>query len=225
MQFLSGTWDEYGVDGNKDGKKDRWNPEDEIPGAANNLKASGAPKDWDRAIFAYNHSSQYVADVKHWASLYRGNLLRVGVPSRIVASSTSARALVDNPRITLTPSQKNDLLTGQIDSRLIDVLGMATQKWKLTICALKSDHSDTVAGRPGVFSNHHYGRAADVCALDGKGCLQAAQLCFTFAKWVARIGGKLQPTEIIFKWDADGSGTNAFVWPGHEDHVHVGFRS
>jgi cell wall-associated NlpC family hydrolase len=70
MQFLASTWATYGVDGNGDGRIDRWSPADAIFGAANYLHASGAPKEIERAIFAYNHSSAYVEDVLRWAATY-----------------------------------------------------------------------------------------------------------------------------------------------------------
>jgi hypothetical protein len=67
MQFLvtprPSTWDAYGVDGDHDGDKDVYDPRDAIPGAARYLKASGAPGDLHRAIFAYNHSEAYVQQV------------------------------------------------------------------------------------------------------------------------------------------------------------------
>jgi hypothetical protein len=72
MQFLAGTWATYGVDGDGDGSKDRWDPADAIFGAANYLKASGAPSDYRRAIFAYNHAEWYVDEVESWAAKYRG---------------------------------------------------------------------------------------------------------------------------------------------------------
>jgi hypothetical protein len=71
-QFLASTWSQYGVDGNGDGRIDRWDPNDAIFGMANYLHASGAPSDYRKAIFAYNHAGWYVAEVEHWASLYRG---------------------------------------------------------------------------------------------------------------------------------------------------------
>jgi hypothetical protein len=40
--------------------------------AANYLRASGAPGDYRRAIFAYNHAGWYVAEVEDWAARYRG---------------------------------------------------------------------------------------------------------------------------------------------------------
>ena len=63
MQFLAATWAQYGVDGNGDGRADRYQAADAIHGAANYLRASGAPGDWYRAIFAYNHADWYVKDV------------------------------------------------------------------------------------------------------------------------------------------------------------------
>ncbi len=71
-QFLAATWSQYGVDGNGDGRIDRWNSADAIFGMANYLHASGAPGDYKKAIFAYNHAGWYVEEVEHWASLYRG---------------------------------------------------------------------------------------------------------------------------------------------------------
>lgn len=58
-----GTWGAYGVDGNRDGRKNIYDPRDAIPSAANYLTASGAPGDLRRAIFAYNHSEAYVQQV------------------------------------------------------------------------------------------------------------------------------------------------------------------
>ncbi len=71
-QFLASTWNRYGVDGDGDGRIDRWDPADAIYAMANYLRASGAPGDYHKAIFAYNHADWYVAEVERWASLYRG---------------------------------------------------------------------------------------------------------------------------------------------------------
>ena len=71
-QFLKPTWRLYGVDGDGDGVKDRYNPADAIPGTANLLRRRGAPGDYRRAIFAYNHASWYVDDVLARAARYRG---------------------------------------------------------------------------------------------------------------------------------------------------------
>jgi hypothetical protein len=54
MQFMPRTWDAYGMGG------DVHNTRDAIMGAANYLKASGAPRNYKKALFAYNHSNRYV---------------------------------------------------------------------------------------------------------------------------------------------------------------------
>jgi hypothetical protein len=72
MQFIASTWAIYGVDGDGDGRRDRWDPADAIYGAANYLHASGAPGNYRSAIFAYNHAGWYVAEVQRWAAKYRG---------------------------------------------------------------------------------------------------------------------------------------------------------
>jgi hypothetical protein len=66
------TWDAYGLDANRDGHKDPHDPADAIPAAANYLRASGAPSNWRRALFAYNRASWYVNQVLDQAAQYRG---------------------------------------------------------------------------------------------------------------------------------------------------------
>jgi Transglycosylase SLT domain len=86
MQFIPSSWKMYGVDANKDGKKDPYNPVDAIFAAARYLKAAGY-KDGDKdavykAIFAYNHADWYVDSV-----LLRARLI-AGVPGDLVGSLT-----------------------------------------------------------------------------------------------------------------------------------------
>jgi soluble lytic murein transglycosylase-like protein len=59
-QFVSATWDRFGVDGDGDGQINPYDPADAIPSMAAYLRASGAPEDWPKALFAYNHSQSYV---------------------------------------------------------------------------------------------------------------------------------------------------------------------
>jgi hypothetical protein len=70
MQFLASTWARYGVDADSAGTPNRWDPADAIYGAANYLRASGAPSDYEAAIYAYNHAGWYVAEVEEWARRY-----------------------------------------------------------------------------------------------------------------------------------------------------------
>ena len=65
MQFLPSTWRVYGMGGDID------DPHDAILAAANYLRRSGAPRNYDRALFAYNHSMHYVRAVRRFASRMR----------------------------------------------------------------------------------------------------------------------------------------------------------
>jgi hypothetical protein len=70
MQFLASTWARYGVDADGEGPPDRWNAADAIFGAANYLRASGAPGNYREAIYTYNHAEWYVEEVEGWAAKY-----------------------------------------------------------------------------------------------------------------------------------------------------------
>ncbi len=82
MQFMPATWKQWGVDANKDGVKDPFNPVDAIFGAARYLKAAGADHDLRRGIFAYNHADWYVDSV-----LLRARTIG-GLPANFVGSLT-----------------------------------------------------------------------------------------------------------------------------------------
>ena len=79
---MPATWKHYGVDANKDGLKDPYNPVDAIFAAARYLRAAGADKDMRRAIFAYNHADWYVDSV-----LLRARVIG-GLPADLVGSLT-----------------------------------------------------------------------------------------------------------------------------------------
>jgi hypothetical protein len=90
-QFLSSTWRAFGVDGDADGVANRWDAADAIFSMANYLRAGGARKDYRRALFAYNHSWSYVAEVERWAAIYRADA-RAGLQTASVAGAGLAVA-------------------------------------------------------------------------------------------------------------------------------------
>ena len=65
MQFIPSTWAAYGMGG------DIRDPHDAILGAANYLHANGAPRDYGRALYAYNPSRLYVDAVLAYADRIR----------------------------------------------------------------------------------------------------------------------------------------------------------
>jgi hypothetical protein len=82
MQFLPGTWGQYGVDVNRSGFEDPYNPADAIFAAARYLQAAGGDTDIRAAVFAYNHSQSYVNSV-----LLRARLLG-GTPPALLGAIT-----------------------------------------------------------------------------------------------------------------------------------------
>jgi Transglycosylase SLT domain len=82
MQFMPATWVRYGVDATKAGYADPANPVDAIFAAARYLHAAGASRNIDAAIFAYNHSKEYVESV-----LLRARLI-ASFPESVIGTLT-----------------------------------------------------------------------------------------------------------------------------------------
>jgi hypothetical protein len=66
MQFMPKTWDAYG-------EGDINNARDAILAAGRYLRATGAPRDIERAIWWYNHDHEYVDAVMKYAEVMRDN--------------------------------------------------------------------------------------------------------------------------------------------------------
>ena len=82
MQFMPGTWLQYGVDALDAGYADPYNPVDAIFAAARYLRAAGAASNLKAAILAYNHSEEYVSSV-----LLRAKLITT-YPKGVIATLT-----------------------------------------------------------------------------------------------------------------------------------------
>jgi hypothetical protein len=92
-QFLVSTWQRYGISATGQGPPDMWNPADAIFSMANYLRASGAPGDYRRAIYAYNHAWWYVAEVLAWARRYRAEYSLTAAPRRTFRGIARSRAV------------------------------------------------------------------------------------------------------------------------------------
>jgi hypothetical protein len=231
MQFsISGpgsTWDRYGVDGNRDGRADVYDPADAIPAAARYLVASGAPADYHAAIFAYNHADWYVAEVLAKAAQYRaaapltsgaGELGGIITPPKVTIPE-----ILHNPRIALTPIQRADIRSGTLDPRLYATIDNIGAHHSVVITAIRWDHpAHTVDG---AVSNHAAGRAFDIGAVDGEICRGTRTgRCADLVHELAAVTGPLRSTELIYCWDPDGpNDPRGFARADHCDHIHVGW--
>ena len=69
MQFMPGTWQQYGVAADGSGQPNPFNPQDAIFAAARYLAANGAAQNLPKAIYAYNHATWYVVEVMQRAQI------------------------------------------------------------------------------------------------------------------------------------------------------------
>ena len=221
------TWDSYGVDGNGDGTKSPYDPADAIPAAARYLVASGAPDDYRKAIFAYNHAVWYVNQVLAKADQYRSAGPSPGgggsSPDDVPSPSVTVPEILDDRGITLTPIQRSDVRSGVLDPRVLAIMAEIGKRHTIVVTALKSDHSTfTVDGN---VSNHSAGRAMDIGAVDGEVCrgIRTGR-CADLVRQLAAMTGPLRSTELIYCWDPDGpSDPRGFARADHCDHLHVGW--
>jgi hypothetical protein len=184
--------------------------------------AEQAPRraaDPTQAIFAYNHSDTYVRRVLRQAAAYGS--------SASPSADASAAQLLVNPRLTLSAAAHDDLAGGVVDARLVATLTAMLDRHTLTISGFKTGHPVHVVTDHGLsneISNHYYGRAADITAVDGAPVSRrnlAARAAILRLK-ATPFGGR-RP-EIGQPWPdlvGDGVFTNAV----HQEHIHVGFYS
>jgi len=209
------TWRRYQADGNSDGVMSVYDPADAVLAAAKYLRAAGAPNDYDRAIFAYNHAQWYVTKIQRIANGYRQ--LTAAPPL-----SAAPWQVLASPRITLSPSQRSDIASGRIDARVIALLAWTAQRHTIYVSSLQSDHG--IYTSSGNLSNHGAGRAVDIALVDGAACRgQRDAPCGRLAVEIAGITGPLHSTELIYCFDPDPTSPDAWAAADHCDHIHAGW--
>jgi hypothetical protein len=224
-QVLAATWRRYGADGDNDGSADRWNPADAIPAAANYLAASGAPDQLERAIYAYNHSTTYVIQVRAWMQRYTdaaAAALDTAALPDLTDRAALAQAVLGNPRIELRPEARLDIETGRADARVLGDLLALSQKFLLAhVGPIITGHAHNVHGTDRA-SNHAFGRAVDIGAVNGTPVDATNDAARAAVLALAALPPPLRPDEIGSPFaDVDIGG--AFSDSDHDDHIHIGF--
>jgi len=157
MQFLALTWAAYGVDGDGDGHLDRYDSADAIFGAANYLRASGAPDDWYRAIFAYNHADWYVQDVLDRAQHYGD----VGEVADASCEGTDGGANLEKAVRLYEPSSFR-LLPARLMAPGYSPQAVDARIWPGAVWMLRSYDLRVTAGREAGHATHGDGTALDL---------------------------------------------------------------
>jgi hypothetical protein len=127
-QFMPATWQRYGVDADGDGRRDPFTAADAIHASARYLRASGAPGDWHRALFAYNHADWYVERVLREAE--RLELPGPAAPSAAAVCMPLAGSEVrGDGRIVAIPGSPGE----SIDVRILRDVLLLQRRFRFTI--------------------------------------------------------------------------------------------
>jgi hypothetical protein len=212
-------WQRYAVDGNEDGRVAHASPADSAATMARLIWSRG---DLRAGVFTHNQASWYVEAVLGEAEALEGECTATPVEWALTLPNAVIAPINWNNLTLSNELELHDLTSGAIDPRIVGLIGAITQDHQLTISSLRSDHSQyTVEGN---VSNHYYGRAMDIAAVDGVSCTDTAVdgPCAELGRTLAYLPAPAHPTELIYCFDLDGPGA-AFARSDHCDHVHAGY--
>jgi len=215
MQFLVGSWEAFGVDGNGDGVKDVYDPTDAIFGAANLLHAEGAPGDWYQAIFTYNHADWYVREVEGYARKFSGSIVCTPVAEQAVGGVAALQKVetLYQPRAFKPIPQALWVGGGSpesVDSRL----------WPDAVWLLQTFHLRVVAARETGHNTHGDGTAMDMVPEPGKGWNETARAAAETLGWRESCGASGSAPVCPLVPAIQFIGYNGY--PGHGDPAHAG---
>jgi membrane-bound lytic murein transglycosylase B len=212
-------WSTYAVDGDEDGHVYHGDPADSAATLARLIWSRGSLR---AGIFTHNQAQWYVQAVLADSEQLEGKC-QVTVVDWPLALPGTTGAPINWDNLTLSNDlELQDITLGALDPRIVALIGAITQQHQLTISSLRSDHSEyTVEGN---VSNHFYGRAMDIAAVDGVSCTDTAvdAPCAQLGQTLAYLPAPAHPTELIYCFDLDGAGP-AFARSDHCDHVHAGY--
>jgi Transglycosylase SLT domain len=212
-------WREYAVDGDKNG---RIRHNDIADSAATLARLMWSRGSVDAGVFTHNQAAWYVDAVANEADRLSGKCA-VTTESWVIVLPGNVAAQINWSNLTLSNDlELRDIQAGMLDQRVTGLLALMTQEHQITISSLRSDHSQLTAS--GNVSNHFYGRAMDIAAVDGVSCTDTSTTapCAQLGYALAQLPAPLHPTELIYCFDLDGPGP-AFALPDHCDHIHAGF--
>ena len=212
-------WREFAVDGDKDGRLRHADIDDSAATLARLMWSRGGI---DAGVFTHNQASWYVDAVAREAEVLSGKCATTTESWTIVLPGDVA-AQINWQNLTLSNDlELRDIQAGLLDQRVTGLLALMTKDHQITISSLRSDHSQMTAS--GNVSNHFYGRAMDIAAVDGVSCTDTSTTapCAELGYALAQLPAPFHPSELIYCFDLDGLGP-AFALPDHCDHIHAGY--
>jgi len=212
-------WRQYAVDGDDDGRVRHADIDDSAATLARLMWSRGSI---DAGVFTHNQAAWYVDAISHESDTLAGKCAVSTEDWTILLPGTVA-AQINWQNLTLSNDlELRDIQAGMLDERITGLLALMTKDHQITITSLRSDHSQMTAS--GNVSNHFYGRAMDIAAVDGVSCTDTSTtaVCAELGYALAQLPDPLHPTELIYCFDLDGVGP-AFALPDHCDHIHAGY--
>ena len=128
-------------------------------------------------------------------------------------------ALLGNPKVVLSSAGRADLGAGRIDPRVVAVLARMAEAHVIVVGPICSDHAKFDPS--GAISNHYWGRAADIAAVDGAPVSPTNTAAHAAALSLASLPGSIRPSEVGSPWRIDAPGF--FTDGPHQDRLHAGF--
>jgi hypothetical protein len=131
-----------------------------------------------------------------------------------------------NPRIDIYECGQRDVLTGQVDRRVLATLEfLAASGLRPTVTSLKCGHGYYTAS--GNVSHHSSGNAVDIAAVNGITISPATQgpgsITELTIQRLLTLQGTMKPDQIISLMKFEGT-DNTFAMGDHHDHIHIGWR-
>jgi soluble lytic murein transglycosylase-like protein len=212
-------WSRYAVDGDKDGRLRHADIDDSAATLARMMWSRGGI---EPGVFTHNQAAWYVDAVAAEADQLAGKCAVTSKAWTIVLPGDVA-SQINWQNLTLSNDlELRDIQAGMLDQRVTGLLALMTKEHQITISSLRSDHSQMTAS--GSVSNHFYGRAMDIAAVDGVSCTDTSPTapCAELGYALAQLPEPMHPTELIYCFDLDGTGP-AFALPDHCDHIHAGY--
>jgi secretion/DNA translocation related TadE-like protein len=132
----------------------------------------------------------------------------------------SARALLRNARLELTPNARADLAAGVLDARLVRLLTAMLREHRLAISVVRTGHTRFVAGTRTI-SKHTLGRAVDIWKVDGGLVRPGHPPSLEVTTWLAGLRGSSRPSEVGSPFPRFEAAPGHFSNAAHLDHLHV----
>lgn len=213
-QFLPSTWRAINADGDGDGMSNPQDVDDATLATALLLCQNGAAEgDFESAVFAYNRSAVYVAEVLAAMESY-------GAPTAAVASGDWVAAAA-NPLLDLTPNARADWLSGQLDPRIYALLiSWINTGQSVSVSVFRTGHSQYTSG--GSVSNHWLWRGVDIWKVNGELVRAGCAGCQAMGQWI--LGQPNRTTELGSPWFSNAVLPGVtFTDSAHWNHIHVGW--